>query len=511
MGSHGEIFVTTVTARNHLDTDTTSVDKSRDQLPQLGTCHPVSCRVGNHRLATSRGNPANRIGQVCPFTFHETGLTLDQVMLEDAAHRIGMAGLHQGACKVRTADQPAVRISSSQLENTLDTRLGQAPPHLFGSPVAKTPHAGQAFLQSWMLWIDTQSHDVYRATIPGNRYLDARHKAQPQRLRLRGRLRQAFQRVVVSQRHHLDTRFMRTPHQLGRAERAVRSGRMSVQVMNRFHIRHFIPAAAPGPQNKRYLAGFTQPDRRIDFAAMKPDSVDIAYLYESFCEFTENLQEAWENSAHADIDEGLPQRLIDAMSQLAGILRSIEDAGELPPGTNQDVHTLGEYGLQLLSELSEIAAKLSQDEPARGLENLCLPMAVWTARHGGEIRHLEPVVNALAYFAEHGTEADFMVQLLSLTNEVYDAVSPRLIEENPGDLSRPWRMLVLNRAVIATRTMNPAMIEPVFDSIVEHLPDDAARFFEEGMEQMDVVGYPQPVRDIMNRYFQAFGPRRVLH
>jgi len=244
---------------------------------------------------------------------------------------------------------------------------------------------------------------------------------------------------------------------------------------------------------------------------MKPDSVDIAYLYESFCEFTENLQEAWETSSQGTADREYPQRLIDAMSQLAGILRAIEDADELPSGANHDVHTLGAYGLQLLSELSEIAAELSQDEPARGLQNLCLPMAVWTARHGGEIRHLEPVVRALAYFGSHSTDPEFMSQLLSLSNEIFEAASPSLADEAVGDPAHPWRLLVLNRAVIATRTLKPTLMEPVFDSIVEQLPEDAERFFEEGMEQLDTIGYPEPVREIMTRYFRAFGSKRVLH
>lgn len=248
-------------------------------------------------------------------------------------------------------------------------------------------------------------------------------------------------------------------------------------------------------------------------AMMKPDSVDIAFLYESFCEFTENLQEAWENSAESGATNlEAPQRLIDAMSQLAGIMRSIESTGHAPPDTNRDVHTLGEFGLQLLSELSSIAAVLDHDDPARGLKNLCLPMAVWTARHGGEIRHLDPVVNALAYFAKHNTSPDTMADLLALTNEIFEAVNPRVSEDlDRSDPSRPWRLLLLNRAIIATRTLKPTLMEPVFDSLVEYLPEEAARFFEEALEQMDALAYPEPVRQIMTRYYQAFGNDRVLH
>jgi len=244
---------------------------------------------------------------------------------------------------------------------------------------------------------------------------------------------------------------------------------------------------------------------------MKPCPVDIAYLYGSFCDLAESLLNAWESGADAS-SEHEPRQLVDAMSQLAGILRRVEDGDELPDGGTQDIHTLGEYGLQLLRDLSDIAAELGQEATARELENLCLPMAVWMARRGGEVRTLAPVVNALAHFANHSKEPEQMQELLCLANEVYEAVSPALSEDSDKrDPMRPWRLLLLNRAIVATRTLQPSLMEPVFDSVVENLPEDAARFFAEGMEQMDIIGYPQAVREVMTRYYQAFGTPRILH
>jgi len=245
---------------------------------------------------------------------------------------------------------------------------------------------------------------------------------------------------------------------------------------------------------------------------MKPDPVDIAFLYESFCEFTRNLQDTWENNPDLAIAGSHPQQLVDAMAQLSGILRKIEESEAPLEGAPRDIPTLGEFGIQLLSELSEIAAGLDLDESARGLENLCLPMAVWTARHGGEIRHLAPIVNALAYFAEHGSDPEFMAELLSLSNEVFEAVSPRVSEDpDRSDPLRPWRLLILNRAMIAIRTGQPALMQPAFDILVEYLPEDAGRFFEDGMEQLLSNDYPEPVRDLMARYYHAFSSTRVLH
>jgi hypothetical protein len=77
---------------------------------------------------------------------------------------------------------------------------------------------------------------------------------------------------------------------------------------------------------------------------------------------------------------------------------------------------------------------------------------------------------------------------------------------------RPWRVLLLNRAIVATRSHRPALMEVAFDDVVEHLPQEAARFFEEGMAQMDALDYPPQVRAVMERYYLRQGPApHTLH
>lgn len=248
---------------------------------------------------------------------------------------------------------------------------------------------------------------------------------------------------------------------------------------------------------------------------MKPTPVDIAYLYEAFCELTEKLPDSCDAQPQAGVDGEEIRQLIDNMSQLAGVMRAIEqvDDPELSSDPqHRDIHTLCEYALQLLTSLSGTAIALGLPEQGQGLENLCLPIAVWGARHGGEIRQLRPIVNALSYFANHSDETEFMAQLYDLANEVFDAISPRVMEEaTESNPDSPWRLLILNRAIIATRSLRPALMEPAFDSVVEWLPEDARGFFAEGMEQMDSLEYPQPVRDLLGRYYQLLSAPRTLH
>jgi hypothetical protein len=45
-------------------------------------------------------------------------------------------------------------------------------------------------------------------------------------------------------------------------------------------------------------------------------------------------------------------------------------------------------------------------------------------------------------------------------------------------------------------------MESVFEQLVFRLPEDAPGFFAEGMHQMDIIGYPDHVRNVMKTYYQ---------
>jgi hypothetical protein len=43
------------------------------------------------------------------------------------------------------------------------------------------------------------------------------------------------------------------------------------------------------------------------------------------------------------------------------------------------------------------------------------------------------------------------------------------------------------------------------------LPEDAPRFFTEGMQQMEALNYPEPVREVMEKYHRQWTVNRALH
>jgi len=76
---------------------------------------------------------------------------------------------------------------------------------------------------------------------------------------------------------------------------------------------------------------------------------------------------------------------------------------------------------------------------------------------------------------------------------------------------RPWRILNLNWGIVATRSHNTELMAQVFDQMIKNIPADVQQFFDEGMQQMEIVNYPQGVRALMKRYAQGHGGAAPRH
>lgn len=209
----------------------------------------------------------------------------------------------------------------------------------------------------------------------------------------------------------------------------------------------------------------------------------------------------------------LLEGLIDLLDRLheaeAGKSEAAREAAEPPP---QSLRLWADHGIDLLARLAAIAGRLHRPQEARAVEGLSLPLACWIARRGGEITNLAPVVNAVAGLANSLREPADLERLYPLVSELVGAVSPQVAQDSLAvDPTRPWRVLLLNRAIVATRSHQPGLMEEAFAYLVEHLPQEAPEFFREGMEQMEARNYPGQVRLVMHRWHQRWGGQRTLH
>lgn len=242
----------------------------------------------------------------------------------------------------------------------------------------------------------------------------------------------------------------------------------------------------------------------------QPIPADASTIIERFLRIAAEIDAMWDDDVHKH-QKTTPAMIIQAMEELQQVLiRLIDDHGEqlLP----RDITRCSEYGLQLISEMSSLASVVNRDEEAQQLEDLCLPFALWSSRFGAEIATLEPVVNAIARIANGNEKPAFLEEIYREVSEIVRAVHPDIQQdiENSNPM-RPWRILLINRAIVATRSHQPMLMDDAFTAIVENFPEDAPRFFREGMEQMDIVGYPMPVREVMLAWFQRYSDKQTLH
>lgn len=238
--------------------------------------------------------------------------------------------------------------------------------------------------------------------------------------------------------------------------------------------------------------------------------IDLIELREAFEALADVICENWEGT-----EEPSPDLVSKALLQLFDVLnRNDRDKYDQPddPLKPGEINELGEYGLALLQEMSAFAADLGLPEISEQTEDLSFPLAIWLARKNSEIKNVEPVVNALARKANQIQEPVLLKQLFHYINEIMENLNPSISQDiektNP---MRPWRILIINRAIIATRSHEPDLMTNAFDTLVDSLPEDAARFFEEGVEQMHLIDYPEHVKQLMQQYFLLHGTSRTLH
>jgi hypothetical protein len=214
----------------------------------------------------------------------------------------------------------------------------------------------------------------------------------------------------------------------------------------------------------------------------------------------------------ADDDAELPT-LAQAFDQLMDVIKRIDADTRTPrEASTADISEIGEYALRLHENLSAVTERLDLPDHREALASLAINIALWVAQQGGQIDTLEPVVDALAMLANTTADPQQLELLSDVFSQIIEAI-PAVISQdientNPG---RPWRILLLNHSIVATRSYNTGLMEAAFGLLTSRLPEDAANFFSEGMQQMEALDYPAHVREVMEKYHRQWTISRSLH
>jgi hypothetical protein len=213
------------------------------------------------------------------------------------------------------------------------------------------------------------------------------------------------------------------------------------------------------------------------------------------------------------------QNIVPAMLQAIDVMQradaDFEARSNRPddaaPLSSEEVTEIGDYALSLLEALVTNEQAVSGHQN-RELMRLTIPISVWVANHGGKLKQIELAVNSLAGYANELKDMLQLAELCRMMAKIIDAVTDEirhdLEQTNP---MRPWRILNLNYGIVATRSHDTGLMEQAYASLVKNLPQDARQFFREGMQQMDIIGYPEEVRAVVQKYDQLWGAQSTLH
>ncbi len=204
----------------------------------------------------------------------------------------------------------------------------------------------------------------------------------------------------------------------------------------------------------------------------------------------------------------LVERLDEYFKVVASINLRANENRRIEPSEATEI---GNHGFILLLKLIDLMERLDLPHKRREIEQISLVFARWIMGYGGTINFLEPVVNAIAQMANLMHEKESLLALSELIADVVDHCATELKQQSADDdESRPWRLLHVNRGIVATRTHDLDVMKQAFDEFLVYLPQEASGFFAEGMKEMEALDYPPHVRKVMEFYYRQ-NPLASLH
>jgi len=192
--------------------------------------------------------------------------------------------------------------------------------------------------------------------------------------------------------------------------------------------------------------------------------------------------------------------MITALQQLVDIVAAVDEQGKVL--TPEEITDIGAQGLQLIDELAFKLASQQLESERQDVEQVALVLARWVIAHQGTLTNIQSIVNAFAYLSNAVHDKATLAQLAAFAGQVAHACSDAIKQDvDNSNPMRPWRILHLNRGIVATRSHELELMRRVYAELIEAIPMDAPGFFKEGMSEMEHLNYPSPVRELMQEFY----------
>jgi hypothetical protein len=205
-------------------------------------------------------------------------------------------------------------------------------------------------------------------------------------------------------------------------------------------------------------------------------------------------------------DEAGPLGLAGALSDFFQMAAALE-AGYSQLET-EELDEFGAYGLDLLDRQAYLVRQLELMDKRDTVARVFPSLALWLVRRGATIDNLEGTADGFGMLVNGLSDQQQLADMCRAMDEVIEATSGELQrDEDRSNAWRPWRVINLNSGIAATRSLDPQLMESIFDKLGRRLPHDMPGFLADGRRQMMVSNVPDEVSAVMNRYADKWPTR----
>ena len=192
--------------------------------------------------------------------------------------------------------------------------------------------------------------------------------------------------------------------------------------------------------------------------------------------------------------------LIDGLQQIFDIVVAVNKQDTV---LNED--KISDVGIRGLSMIDNLVYKLISSDLASHkfeVEQVAMFLANWVVKHKGKLSNIQSVVDGMAHMANQVEDQVSLLQLSTFMNQVAHACTDVIQHDlDVTDPERPWRVLNMNRGIVATRTHDLEIMYEVFPDLIKAIPMDAPDFFKEGISEMERLNYPEPVKELIQEFY----------
>jgi hypothetical protein len=194
-----------------------------------------------------------------------------------------------------------------------------------------------------------------------------------------------------------------------------------------------------------------------------------------------------------------PAMLVDALDVFFDDCERIDrEYGPTSEVLGEDVSGLADQIFECLHDLGNWSDKLKLRGARIAVIDISLEVAQWCMRHKGQLRQIGPLVAALANRANLAGSLDACLALSDAYEAVIVNVSARLQADHTStDPLRPWRQLLLNSAIVSTRSRDTNKMERAFKRMEAHLPSECPAFFKQAAHQVAGLGFSPEARQLV--------------